>query len=242
MAELKQAAVMNAALWCDAVCAAHGRRTLFAAGLWLAPDGAPPLYPDAATLPRADPVRARARIARMAEGRTLGMAVKDGFGDLDLAPLGFRPFIEGAWLVAGMGGGGLTPAAGGERLAPVAGDGGLAGWEADWRGGEDLPTGLRMFPPALLSRSEIRFLSDGAGSGGVLCLGAGVVGASNLYAAPGRDPAAVWQDIATAAGGLWPGKPVVTWAHGAELEAARAAGFARLGRMRVWLRPGVAGR
>jgi hypothetical protein len=40
------AAAENNARRCDAVCRSHGLATRFADGLWIAPDGSPPFYPD----------------------------------------------------------------------------------------------------------------------------------------------------------------------------------------------------
>ena len=85
-------AVLNNALWCDAVCGHRGR---FEPTLWLGPDVVPPYYPHAITL--------TADTAEQAEtlGRVLGpgpRAVKDSFAAHDLRGLGLKPLFEAEWL------------------------------------------------------------------------------------------------------------------------------------------------
>lgn len=80
----------------------------------------------------------------------------------------------------------------------------------------------------------------GERAGGIVATGAlhasdGVVGISNVT---GEAEGALRACVAAAR--EWrPGSPVVGYEGGAELEAARAAGFERLGSLRVWERAGA---
>ena len=82
----------------------------------------------------------------------------------------------------------------------------------------------------------MRFLTaraDGAVVGrAALCLGAGVVGVGNVWSGgPG-----VWETLSAAASRLFPGRPLSGYEQGADLAEAVAAGFAPVGRLRVWVR------
>jgi len=51
-----------------------------------------------------------------------------------------------------------------------------------------------------------------------------------------EDARLVWGEVAAVVGQLFPSLPVVGYEHGADLDAALAAGFTNLGPLRVWLR------
>jgi len=87
----------NNALWCDAVCRAHGRPGEFQAGLWFNRQPVPRFYSNAITLSPKDPVGQRAWVAHLMTRRP-GFSVKDSFVTLDLSGLGFDVLFEATWL------------------------------------------------------------------------------------------------------------------------------------------------
>jgi hypothetical protein len=92
------------------------------------------------------------------------------------------------------------------------------------------------FPPALLTDPAVRFLTARA-SGEVvgraaLCLGAGVVGVSNIWSSgPG-----VLDTLGAVTSRWFPGRPLAGYEQDADLAEAVAAGFVPVGRLRVWVR------
>jgi len=159
---VKQAA-RNNALWCDAVCRAHGRPGEFHAGLWLNRRPTPRYYSNAITLSPKDPAGQRAWIALLLAERP-SFSVKDSFAALNLSGLGFGVLFEATWLWRDGSSGAthflkwVAPGGGGwDERAPIAlgathfrkwvapelssldwsvvGDAaGLARWEAAWAG------------------------------------------------------------------------------------------------------------
>ena len=69
-------------------------------------------------------------------------------------------------------------------------------------------------------------------AGAVLHDAGEAVGLSNTWTAPGTDVAVA--DLLALAAHHHPGRPVVDYASGREVETAVAAGFAPLGPQRVW--------
>jgi hypothetical protein len=224
-------AARNNALWCDAVCRAHGRPGVFDELLWHAPLGALPLYPDVVTLAGADAAGAQrsAIVELLAAGRARDWAIKDSYAALDLAPLGFRPLFDASWIACPSAPGDAST---GLQWRTITDAPGLSGWNAAW--GTNAP-----FTPALLASADIAFLAalhDGAQVGGaILSRGAEAVGVSNVSAhAPWGEP--IWRDLPVVAARLFPGHTIVGYERGAELDHAAAAGFASLGKLRVWQR------
>jgi hypothetical protein len=232
-------AARNNALWCDAVCRAHGRPGEFHDALWLSRSGTPPFYPDAVTLagPSAAPEQWRALSSLVELPRDGGWAVKDSFSSLDLGVLGFRPLFDANWL-------GLNPTSesaalpGHCRLADMRNERELAVWECAWKG--DSEHDGRVFKPSLLSEPGIVFVGlisdERLIGGGVLNKGAGAVGFSNLFA---REIAieTVWQGLIARATEAFPGLPLVGYEQEPDLAAALRCGFTRIGSLRIWHRP-----
>jgi hypothetical protein len=208
--------------------------------VWLAGGRPPAFHPDAVTLV---PGLEAAAVAQ-AVPRREGASAKDSFGDVDLAGHGFTMLFEAEWVwVEGATPGGqssptvawpagASPAtSAGEGLVweEVADDAALEEWAvASGQAGT--------FPPVLLSDPAVRFLTsrtDGEVVGrAALCLGAGVVGVSNVFSGAPR----VWETLGTEASRLFPGRPLAGYERGADLVEAVAAGFAPVGRLRVWVR------
>ncbi|GAA3059180.1 hypothetical protein GCM10017562_25220 [Streptomyces roseofulvus] len=226
--DLLTAAVRNNAGWCASMCRAHGLTTATGPRAWTSPRRTPLYYPDAVSL------AGDATAADVLAGIDLtapGASVKDSYARLDLAPDGFRPLFDATWIGRRAG----TPAGPGPAWTRAATPEALAAWADAWSGGDADETAL--FHPALLDDPAVTVLTvpgpDGRILGGaVLSTAAGATGVSNLFAADGTDPALVWTAVLAAAD---PALPVVGYESGDDLTAALAAGFDRLGPLRVWL-------
>nr|WP_282695195.1 hypothetical protein [Streptomyces sp. CC208A] len=209
------------------MCRAHGLATATGPRAWTSPRRTPLYYPDAVSL------TGDATAADVVTGidRTgPGASVKDSYARLDLAPEGFRPLFDATWI--GRPAGAPAGPATGTRVETAEA---LAAWALAWSGGDAEESAL--FRPALLDDPAVTVLavpgSDGGLLGGaVLSTAAGVTGVSNLFAADGTDPAAVWTAALAAAD---PALPVVGYESGDDLAPALAAGFHELGPLRVWL-------
>lgn len=217
-ATVEQAA-RNNALWCDAVCAAHGAPGDFLPTVWMNRHGTPRYYPDLVTLQ--DPVSDQhAAIA-----------------DLDLRALEFAVLIEAEWID--------LPASGAPEpeirstltwhWAATAAD--VAAWEAAWSGGDGAPaTFAGRLAPAGPDTGFLLGLDGGrAACGGVFHRGGGVVGLSNVFVRA-TDADAAWAGLAAAGRAAFPGLTLVGYEHGDALTHARRAGFRTLGPLRVWVR------
>ncbi len=227
-------AARNNALWCDAVCTAHGAPGCFRPTAWLTRHGAPPFYPDLVTLgdPVADQYEEVATL--IASPGTGGRAVKDSFAALDLAPLGFTVLFEAQWIAAPASGCAEPDPSLTWHWATTAAD--VGAWERAWAAGAGaLPT----FAGRLAPSADIRFLLalDGGRPvcGGILNRGAGVVGLSNVFVTA-TDPGRAWNGLVRAGTIAFPGRPLVGYEHGDALGAALQAGFEPLGPLRVWTR------
>lgn len=229
---LLDAAALNNALWCDAVCRTHGRPGAFGPLLWETMLGAPRLYPDIVTL--AGPAWAAAQheaIAALVEGGRPGSwAIKDSHAALDLSPLGFRPLFDAQWISHPRAASGDTAML---RWRAVMDAADLAVWNGAW--GEDAP-----FKPSLLAEDDVVLLAahhgDALVAGAILNRGAGVIGLSNVFATPSwRD--AAWRDLPAQASLLFGDAVLVGYQSGASLDHAVAGGFEVIGPLRVWSRP-----
>ncbi|MFI8421652.1 hypothetical protein [Streptomyces sp. NPDC085479] len=228
--ELLTAAVRNNAAWCAGMCRAHGLTTATGPRAWSSPRRTPLYYPDAVSL-TADATAAD--VVTVIDLTAPGASVKDSYARLDLAPEGFRPLFDATWIGRPAG----TAAASGPAWTRADTPEALAAWARAWSGGDADEAAL--FRPALLDDPAVTVLTvpgpDGRILGGaVLSTGAGATGVSNLFAADGTDPAAVWAAALAAAD---PALPVVGYESGDDLTAALAAGLTELGPLRVWLAP-----
>ena len=233
-------AAHNNALWCDAVCRAHGRPGEFHDTLWLTRLGVPRFYPDAVTIAGAEaaPAQMEAIAALVGSARQREWFVKDSFQSLDLGPLGFKPLFDAEWVAL------RGPPADVDRSqyrwTRVTSEAGLIAWEQAWAGQEVNAAAIsapRIFMPGLLADPNVVFVAiqrdNGIVGGGILNRAAEVVGLSNLFG-PGIDM--VYRRLAVVAPEIFPGLPLVGYEHGAELAAAHQAGFKTVGSLRVWRR------
>lgn len=225
------AAVRNNAEWCAAVSATHGTPGVFRPRAWTSRRRTPPYYPDAVTL---DPGARAEDLVPFVDVTAPWASVKDSHARLDLTADGFAELFDATWLhrasseVA-------APSRGAWRATPVTDAADLAAWQLAWEGEP-----VDVFRPALLGHPGVRVLRvvDAAGEsrgGAVLNRAAGVTGLSNLHAhEEGAEPEVLTAVLAAAAR-LFPGSALVGYESGEALTTARAAGFAPLGELRVWL-------
>jgi hypothetical protein len=217
-----RAAVDASLLWYDALCALHGVPCGIEENVWCAYAPPPPLHSNAKTVePGARPDRALAAV--VGHG-----SIADSFGAFDLTGEGYRLLFEAQWI---------------HRPAPDAGSRDLpARWssvgnESDLRAWTSRHDTQDVLLPALLQRSAFRVIGkrqdDGYEAGAVLHLCTGVVDISNVWSTSGGMD---WTELVNAAGALFPGRALVGYEHGGDLEYASAAGFATLGPPRVWVR------
>ena len=232
----------NNALWCDAVCRAHGRPGEFQAGLWFNRQPVPRFYSNAITLSPKDPVGQRAWVAHLMTRRP-GFSVKDSFVTLDLSGLGFDVLFEATWLWHDPVGRSFLSASHQELSWSVVQDAaGLSRWEAAWAGlhaGQAVPGSERIFRHGLLHEPGVALLA-GTRDGQIVAVAAAnqtgeVVGLSNVFA-PATEAAECWAGAVAFAAALFPGRPLVGYERGDDLARAQAAGFVPVGPLRVWER------
>jgi hypothetical protein len=205
-------AASNNADWCDLVCRAEGIATSISDGVWATHRRSPPLHPDAITLtPTAS---ADAVLARVEPGD--GCSVKDSFASLDLGRLGFRVLFDAEWIYLS------RPSDTVDTLR--------------WRATSDFPAWRHIPGPVFDDPSVCALVArcgDEVVAGVIANRSAEVVGLSNLVVL-GHDVDEVWTSAVGAVSARFPGLPLVGYELGASLEAARDAGFASVGPLRVW--------
>ncbi|MET0695577.1 MAG: hypothetical protein ABWY56_16720 [Propionibacteriaceae bacterium] len=217
-----RAAVDASLSWYDALCALHGVPCGIEDDVWRAYAPPPPLHSAAKTVePTARPDHALAAV-----GGAGGIA--DSFGAFDLSGEGFQLLFEAQWIHR------PAPAVNGRRL-PASWD--IVRTEPELRAWTSRHDTQDVLLPALLQRSSFRVIGkragDGYAAGAVLHLCAGVVDVSNVWA---TSDSLDWSELVSAAAALFPGRALVGYEYGPDLERAAAAGFAALGPQRVWVR------
>ncbi len=229
------AAVRNNAAWCDAMCRAHGIVGELTSQAWTSRTRTPPLYPDATTLdPRTDE-----RTVLTGIDSSSGCSIKDSFATLDLEQFGFAVLFDATWIHGSFDE--STGDNGDPRVTWSTVDSvpALSNWEQAWAGASEV---TNLFVPALLDDPNISVISGAADgtvvAGGVLNRLDDVVGISNLFGADTVDPDAVWIALTRWSAEAFPGRCVVGYESGPELDAAVGVGFTPVGPLRVWLRPG----
>src|SRR5664279_4155302 len=190
------AAVQNNACWCDIVCRSHGLPTVLSEQVWIAPEGSPPLYPDAVTL--APRLAADFVLRRIDTGP--GCSVKDSFADLDLSKHGFAVLFDARWLFRG-------PAS--PRTRP------RLGWQVitsdddldRWAVAADLEGIIR---PELLRDPTVRVLAvrdeQAVTIGAIVNRTGATVGLSNVFTTA-TTAVSAWRDLPAAVGDAFAGIP-----------------------------------
>jgi hypothetical protein len=212
--------------WYDDVFAVHGIPTSSADGLWWAGSEPPRWHSAAKTL---EPT-ARVQRALRAVEQFERCSVADSFGTLDLSHVGFQLLFEATWI---------------HHSPPAQPSGGLpGGWSVvtravalDQWNAQHGTAGVLL--PELLTHPRFtvlaRYADDFLIGGAVLhdCHGE-AVGLSNAWAVPGAmlDPMA----LLACAGTIHPGRAIVAYARGDDLDTLVDAGFSQLGPQVVWAR------
>jgi hypothetical protein len=236
--DLAVRAATNNALWCDAVCRAHGVPTSFGAGAWSAREVAPRLYPNVVTLSLSG-VEEQLRLISELKGSLTasGWAVKDSFDVLDLAPYGFAPLFRARWSAIAADKTIVSDKPGGLSVSRVDSKDELTRWESAWRvEGSDEDLGSPVFRPALLDDPDIAFISvlNGAElvAGLIANRGGGLAGVSNVFVTDPQRPQAVRLGLAEVQA-TWPGLPLVSYASG-EDRLLGPPGFRDFAGLTVW--------
>jgi hypothetical protein len=203
------------------VCFAHGTTGRFLVHTWVNAEPVPRFYPNVVTLTagQADIAEQRQAVRILLKSHLPGRwAVKDSFGTLDIARLGFEVLQEASWIRKQQ-----------PKPAPLVS--GLA-WERAGPGGE-------AFPTMLYGDENFAMFSgrrDGAiVAGGTLYRADKVVGLSNVVADADDEPG-VWRDLCSLAAATFPGLPLVGYESGDELTAAHKAGFEIGDPLRIWVK------
>jgi hypothetical protein len=220
MPERKTFAALNNAVWCDWMCRAHGQPTEFTDDLWIC---------------RGQPPRFHSNLTTLRPGATAAVrqerpgGFKDGFFDVDATAWGHSVLFEASWIW-------LQPNDSSPRLdwRRTSTDSELQAWEAGWASGDaEAKHSPRQFPPSLLTEPNAFCAAyrDGEMIGGcILNLTEPVVGVSNVFGESG-----LWADIPALSNSIFLGYPLVGYERGEDLEFALRAGFAEIGRLRVWV-------
>jgi hypothetical protein len=214
------------------VCFAHGKFGRFLEHTWVNAEPVPRFYPNVVTLTTgpAELDEQRETVRLLLSSNLPGRwAVKDSFKTLDIARLGFDVLLEANWIRK-------TPPKERGKPAPFRGRSGplISGlsWERAGPGGD-------AFPAPLFGDENFAMFSgrrDGAIVAGCTFYRTDrLVGVSNVVA-DSDDAPAVWRDLVTLAAATFPGLPLVGYESGAELKAARKAGFELGDPLRLWVR------
>jgi hypothetical protein len=214
--------------WYGDLCALHGVAASLDDGLWWARTSPPPLHSDAVVV---EPdVTARQVLDRVTDRPRCG--VKDSFATLDLGDDGLRVLFDASWMYCEA----PTPTNPSPRSDTSAWSRVTTAAElATWTSLHDT-TGVLL--PGLLDLAHFavlaRYVDGGIVAGAVARLAGGVVDVSNTYAVPGHR--LDWSELVDVVAERFPGRALVGYTRGDELDAATAAGFTAVGDLRVWLR------
>jgi hypothetical protein len=159
--------------------------------------------------------------------------IKDSFNCLDLHPHGMTTLFTAQWIHRRASS--VEMAAEYRRLET---DAELLAWEAAWAEGDaDAKHYPRQFPPSLLGRVEVAFISCLQNrqmvGGCILNQTDTVVGISNLFST-GVPFAALFAKCIAAASHFFPGRDIVGYERGDLLAASIEAGFLPVGTLRIW--------
>lgn len=239
-------AVLNNIRWYEAMFAAHGLASQTDGRVWRSHETPPPFHSNLVVL---SPTTTQADIEAYAADiesapRPAGWSLKDSHSRFDLAALGFSVLFEAEWIWRDPG-----PAVAGSsssRLSWVklTTPSSLAEWERAWCGDARNEAGAsraRQFPDSLLASPDHAFfaglLEGKVLAGGIANRSPGVVGLSNVFSPPELLEES-WAALVRALSAAFPGAPIVGYERGADLSLAKAAGFAAIGQLRLWCRPG----
>ena len=216
-------AVADNAAWCDAVCRSLELATSWPPGLWAVAEP-PPLFPHLITL---DARATTAEVVALLDSRSDSW-VKDSFANVGLGEHGFSVVAQASWLYHPPGSMDT-----GAEFSVVGSDEELAGWMA-------ASSTIGIITPRLLADPTVRLVTVRRGGrpvgGAALSISDHTLGFSNVFTAEESLPA-TWKALISAAGQLAPGRALVGYETGEELDAAVHAGFVPTGYLRIWRRP-----
>ena len=210
--------------WYEDITALHGVPTRLSDGVWSSVGPPPPLHSDAVVV---EPTVTAEQVVAVLEGRDHA-GFKDSFSSIDASQFGMDLLFAATWL--------HRDPRGGSRVAK-------GGWTVvstpeelgRWTSGHDT---AEVLLPALLERGHFKILARWAGgqivAGAVARLGSGVVDLSNVHSATGH--VVDWAALAESVDALFPGRPIVGYERGEDLDAALDGGFVPVGELRVWVR------
>lgn len=215
----RAAAIAASRAWYQLTYGLHGVRHRIDDGLWIALDPPPPWHSGALTLRPG--LSAAWVVAHL--GPEFGLSVADDYADLDLSGFEYEVLFDATWIHAPAPSAGPVP----EDWAVIDSAPALAEWSElhDYRGVLTEPA-LRLPDLRILARR-----TGGRLTGAVLHRTGSVVGVSNVWS---TEPPSGWTAIMIMAGRLFPGRPLVGYERGQDLDDARAAGFVAVGPHRVW--------
>jgi len=237
-------AAWNNSQWCDTLCSTHDHPGEFHPAYWMKRGKVPPYVPQLVTLDGRESVAIQLAAIRslVAAEPSASLAIKDSFQCLDLAPLGFSVLFNATWIA-------WTP----ETAPPVdtrkqvewsmvTTPEQLADWELAWRGSAanaDLAEHERVFPRRLLDTHDLHFLigtqNGAAVASGALNRTGDVVGLSNVFSAH-PDVGPLFPGCVREARRLYPHLPIVGYARGDALLAAKRADCTEMSDLTVWHR------
>jgi hypothetical protein len=207
--------------WCAEILALHGIDAGLDGGLLVSKGPPPPLHSDVVV---AEPTATLDDVLSALDGREHA-GFKDSFCSIDASSAGMKLLFTASWIHRP-----ATPgAATAWTLVTTATD--LAAWNATYDTSEVLLA-------TLLGRGHIKVLARREGdeivAGAIARLGSGVVELSNVHAV--GENAVDWNELTAAVAAVFPGRELVGYERGTDLDAALAGGFAAVGDLRVWVR------
>ena len=217
------AAIAASRSWYDDIFDLHRIAVGSDEALWWAEEAPPRWHSAVKTLvPTTDPSGALVRMERHPHG-----TIADSFGLLDLGPQGFELLFAATWLHhRGVASGAPTPG-----WTNVLDSAVMARWNQHQDTVGVLPADLWRHPRfTVLARNH----GDGLTGGAILHDAGTVVGVSNTWSSADDpiDPRVLLEIAAE----THPGRAVVGYAWGPELETMLGAGFEPLGPQHVWIR------
>jgi hypothetical protein len=210
--------------WYEDLFALHGISTSLDDGVWRSLGPPPPLHSDVVTV---EPAATADAVNHALAGRpTWGF--KDSFATVRPAGASVELLFEAAWIHREAAAD--TSRSRGSPWRRVASVEELARWNAGW-------DTAAVLLPDLLKRAHFailgRFDNSDITAGAVARLGSGTVDLSNVH--PTGDAAVDWEELIDAVAAEFPGRDVVGYERGEDLDAANAAGFESVGPLRVWI-------
>ena len=209
--------------WYEDLFALHGVGTAVIDGVWRSAGPPPPLHSDVVTV---EPWATADTLMAALAGRP-SWGYKDAFATLPPVGGSVELLFEATWIHHPAPPSPRRPDPGSWR--PVRTPEELARWNGGW-------DTAAVLLPGLLDRGHFAILGRSQGdemvAGAVARLGVGTVDVSNVHGVGGH--AVDWEELVRAVAKVFPGRELVGYEQGDDLEAALAAGFTPVGPLRVW--------